>query len=149
MEEALKNKNITLPQLCQALLLLTGAGHVACVNNDDGIAKAKESSKRCNDFIRQLSRGSQDIVYQASPVTGGGIIVNRLEQLFLFGKNQGCRTTLELSNFVWSILNEFGQKLMKEGNTLMSDKENLEELQRKANEFMDKRLKILEALQIA
>lgn len=148
MEEALKKKNIVLAQLSQALLILTGTGHLACVNSDDVIDSARESTKRCNDFIRHLSKGLQNMSYHASPVTGGGVMVNRFNQLFLLGKNQGCKTTAELANFVWSILNEFGQKISKDGETLTSDKDNLKELERHAEEFMEKSLKIFEALQI-
>jgi len=35
------------------------------------------------------ARGSADITFLASPVTGGGITVNRFQQLFLLALSQG------------------------------------------------------------
>ena len=149
LETALAEHGIRMPQLLEAALLLTGAGHLAAVQEDDVTRKAKKQTDALNARLMSLARGSNDIAYLASPVTGCGITVNRFEQLFLLARTQGHKTPDGWAQLVWNILNAQGQKLVKEGKTLESVEENLAELTRQATEFAEKRLPVLKALQIA
>lgn len=56
---------------------------------------------------------------------------------------------MQWAQVVWTILQAQGQKLLKEGKTLETAEENMAELTRQAEEFAQKRLPILKALQIA
>ena len=85
----------------------------------------------------------------ASPVTGGGVTVPRFQQLFLLAKQQGHKQPQDWANFVWNLLAMQGQRLIKDGKTLETPEDNLAELTAQANEFAEKRLPILKALQIA
>lgn len=95
------------------------------------------------------SRGSGDIAYLASPVTGGGVTVPRFHQFFLLARSQGRKQPAEWAQVVWQVLAAQGQRIIKEGKTLEGAEDNLAELTHQANEFAEKRLPILKALEIA
>ena len=149
IEAALAGKGLRMSQLAEAALLLTGAGHLAAVQDEDVIRKARKTCEALNARLMSLARAGNDIAYLASPVTGGGITVNRFEQLFLLARTQGHKNPDAWAQFVWSLLALQGQKLVREGRALETAEENLAELERQAADFADKRLPVLKALQIA
>ena len=53
-----------------------------------------------------------------------------------------------MGQFAWDMLAAQGQRVAKDGKALESAEENLAELARQAGEFADKRLPVLQALQI-
>lgn len=149
IEQALQDKGIVFSQIMQAMMVLTGAGHLAAVQDDGVTARTKECTGRLNAHLIDKARGSSDISYLASPVTGGGASVNRFQQLFLLAMSQGEKQPAEWAQFVWQILAAQGQKIMKEGKALETAEENLAELTAQAVVFAEKQLPVLKALQIA
>ncbi|HCI15025.1 MAG TPA: methyltransferase [Gallionellaceae bacterium] len=149
IELALMDNGINFAHLLQALMVLTGGGHLLAVQDDAVIAKAKKHAERLNAHLMNKSRGSTELSYLASPVTGGGIMVGRFQQLFLLAMSQGKKQPVEWAQFVWQILSEQGQKLLKDGKTLETAEENLAELTAQAQTFAEKQLPVLQALQIA
>lgn len=149
IEQGVKDKGVAFSQVIQAAMLLTGAGHLALVQDDQIISKAKKQTDKLNAHLCQKARGSNDIGYLASPVTGGGFNVSRFQQLFLLCMVQGKKQPVEWAQFAWQTLAAQGQKLLKEGKTLETGEENLAELTSQAQNFAEKQLPILKALQIA
>ena len=96
-----------------------------------------------------MARGSSDVGYLASPVSGGGIDVSRIQQLFLLAKTQGKTQPADWAAFAWSILSSQNQKIVKDGLELATADENLVEISRLAAAFAERRLPILNALGIA
>jgi hypothetical protein len=82
-------------------------------------------------------------------VTGGGILVNRFEQLFLLAMGQGKKMPNEWAQAVWATLASQNHRLVKEGKAIETAEGNLEELTKQAQEFSTKKLHILKALGIA
>ena len=76
---------------------------------------------------------------------GGGLYVNRFEQLFL---TLGMGDSTALADAVWGILRTQGQRLVLNGKTVESEADNREELQRMAGDFLEKRLPLLRALHV-
>lgn len=146
--ERLKNKGLTFPQVVQASMVLAGAGHLASVQTKEHIQAAKKSSEKLNAFILNLSKSSSEITYLASPLTAGGISVNRVEQLFMLAILQNKKKTNEWAESAWKILAEQNQRVLKDGKPMESAEENLNELNRLALEFSAKRLPILKQLLI-
>ena len=95
------------------------------------------------------ARGSSDIQYLASPVTGGGISVGRLQQLFLLARALGQTDPAEWARYAWHVLSAQEEKLLKDGKVLETTEENMTDLLRQARAFAEEKLPILEALQIA
>jgi len=149
LEQALQDKNINFAQIAQAAMVLGGAGHLAAVQDEPAIQKAKKHTDRINAHLIGKARGSHDVGYLASPVTGGGITVNRFQQLFLMAYGQGKKQPAEWAQQVWTVLQSQGQRLMKDGKAIEAPEDNLAELTEQANSFAAKQLPILKALQIA
>lgn len=148
IEQSVKPQGVGLAQLLQALMVLAGAGHLATAQEATVAAEAKPAVEKLNAYLIDKARGSNDITYLASPVTGGGIMVSRFQQLFLLAMKQGKRQPGEWAEFVWQLLRGQGQRIIKEGQALEADDENLAELMVQSKEFAEKRLPILQALQI-
>lgn len=149
IEHAIKDKSVVFAQLMQALMVLAGAGHMAAVQDDALIPKARKRTDKLNAHLIDKARGSNDITFLASPVTGGGIAVGRFQQLFLLAISQGKKQPTDWAQMVWQILQAQSQKIVKEGKTLETPEENIVELTSQAQTFADKQLPILKALQIA
>lgn len=140
----------TMPwaQLQQVVVILVGMGVAAPCQTE---AAARQVHKRCAALNQHLSTRAQfgnEIETLASPVTGGGVAVNRFQQLFLLARAAGKKQPTEWAQHVWQTIAAQGQRLVKEGKTLETPEENLAELALQASEFADKRLPILKALQI-
>lgn len=149
IERLVKDQGVTFAQVIQAIIILTGAGHLAAVQDEAITYKTKKQTDKLNAHLIDKARGSGDIGYLASPVTGGGIAATRFQQLFLLALNQGKKQPIEWAQLVWQILTAQGQKIVKEGKTLETPEENLAELVEQANVFANKQLPIFKVLQIA
>lgn len=149
IEAAISNVGINFSQLLQAVFILIGKNDVVPVTTDVTEQNVFTTASAFNKFILEKSRWSGDIGYMASPVTGGGVTVNRFQQLFLLSQSQGKTRPQEWPQYVWEIISAQGQKLLKEGKSLETPEENLLELTAQAQEFATKQLPILQALRIA
>jgi SAM-dependent methyltransferase len=149
IEQAVQPKGINMSQVLQAVMVLAGAGHLACAQEESVVIKAKKQTERLNAHLVDKARGGADVGFLASPLTGGGIAVPRFQQLFLLARAQGRKQPQEWASFCWQIVSTQGQRLVKDGKTLQSAEESLAELSSQAQEFADKRLPILRALEIA
>jgi len=141
--------NVNLPQLLQALTVLAGQGHLHAVQADLVVNESKKRTQPLNTHLIQLARSSPDIGYLASPVTGGGLAVNRFSQLFLMSLAEGKKQPEAWASDVWNILKVQGQRLLKEGKTLEAEEDNLRELNDQAKVFAEKHLPILRSAKIA
>jgi hypothetical protein len=144
-----KDKGVLLPQVIQAAIVLIGSGHMASVQDDKQIAKAKDTTNKLNLALLEKARFSTDISFLASPVIGGGVAVNRFQQLFLLAIRQGKKQPKEWAQEAWAILAAQNQRLLKDGKAIESVEGNLEELTKQAETFNENRLIALRELQVA
>ncbi|MDE2623112.1 MAG: class I SAM-dependent methyltransferase [Betaproteobacteria bacterium] len=144
-----KVKGVTFAQLVQAATILVGLDQVQAAQDDQVIARARPHTDRLNTYLIGKARGNSDVTCLASPVTGGGIAVSRFEQLFLLARRQGLQTPGEWAAFAGQILRSQGQKILKEGKSLETPEALRVELEGQAKMFGEKRLPVLEALQIS
>lgn len=82
IEQALASRNITLIQIVQAVLVLSGSGSLAACQDEKTIETAQVYTDRLNQHICDMARSRSEISFLASPVIGGGVPVNRIHQLF-------------------------------------------------------------------
>jgi hypothetical protein len=146
IEQALKEKAISLPQIVQAILVLTGTNHIAAAQEDAVVSQCKKQTDRINSQIISKSRSGNDILFLASPVTGGGVSVSRFQQLFINSLTQGKKFSNEWALSAWETLKAQGQRIVKDGKEIESAQENLSELEAQAKLFSEKRLPALRAL---
>lgn len=137
-----------LAQTLQAATLLMGKGTIAPVQDDAVAARSRKASTRLNQHIISKARSISDIGVLASPLTGGGINVPRFHQLFLPSAMQGKRTAAELAEGVFAFLEQQGQRLIKDGKPMAERADNIAELTRQAQEFLDKHLPLYRGLSL-
>lgn len=140
--------DIKFDQVFQACLILIATAHLAPAQGDDEILAVKERVQGLNAYLLRKAEASGDLGYLASPVTGGGISVNRFHQLFLGALNSGRAAPSEWAEYAWAILDAQGQKLLKDNVLLATPPENLAHLMSLAMIFSEKRLPVLRGLQI-
>ncbi len=136
-------------QVSEAVHVLSGMGHIMPAQEPDAAQAARPFCDRLNAHLIRRAMHSGDVQYLASPVAGGGVPVNRFQQLFLKALKDGKATPDEWARDAWALLAAQGQRLAKDGKALETPDENLAELTRQASEFEAQRLPIMRALQIA
>lgn len=141
-------RTIALPQIAQALVVLTAQGHAHPAQDDDAARIAAPRVEALNRHLSERAVYSSDIAFQASPVIGGGVAIGRLQQLFLGALRRGKATPQEWALDVWPVLEAQGQRVMRDGKPLATAMENISELAAMAQDFAGKRLPILMALGI-
>ena len=112
----------------------------------------KEVKPKCdalNDYLCRRAETSTEIMFLASPVTGMGFPVGRIEQLFVPMAKRGISDIDELAREVWANLDSRGERMIKDGKMLQSVDDNINEIKSIAKRFAEKQLPILRALQIA
>ncbi len=144
--DALKNQ--PLAHLIEALLVLYGAGHVLPAQDAESVERAQPRCNSFNAYVINRARFNADIICLASPVTGGGFKVERMEQFFLFARQADADNTSVWAQFVWKNLSAAGLKVTKDDVVLETAEENMAEILARANEFAAKRLPILQALRV-
>ena len=143
-----KWKQQPLETLCECLILLTGAGHVHPVQQPEIVKSVRSRCGRLNAYLCKRARDSEQISYLASPVTGGGILVNRVQQLFLASRHAGKTKPAEWAMHVWDILHSQNQCIVKDGKAIETVEDNIAELTVQAKSFAEKHLALFHALGI-
>ncbi len=142
-------KGVSIAQIIQALVVLTGLSHVHPVQEEAVVRAAKPQADALNAHIIERAVYSADVSYLASPVIGGGVAAGRLQQLFLRALARGKQAPQEWALDVWQIFEPQGQRLVKDGKALATAVENISELTASAQEFAANRLPILRTLLVA
>lgn len=149
LAQKLQGSGIELSQLWEMVMILVGAKHLALLQDDAEAAQCAEKCRRLNRHLLLRARQGNDISNLASPLTGGGLGVNRFQQLFLLARENGAATPLEWAQAAWQLLQIQNERLMKDGKALQTPEENLAELREQAEHFEQKVLPILKAVRIA
>jgi hypothetical protein len=135
---------INLGRVMEVALVLMGAGHLAIAQDAQAVKRTSPKATALNRHLTDKAQGSAEISFLASPLTGGGVAVNRFEQLFL--REIGKKDPQQWASAAWALLKAQGQRIIKEGKTLESDEDNLAEITAQARAFEAKRLPLLRKL---
>lgn len=142
-----RGQGTTWDKLTETIAILVGAGHLQPCLPDYGIDARVESCARFNKVVCEAAYESEAMQFLASPVSGGGFMLNRFEQLFLLALSEGQSDT-EWPHFAWDILKPQGFRLTKGGTLLESDEDNLRELGTHRDKFLTQRLPVCNRLGI-
>lgn len=137
-------KGISLHDLAQAVVLQVGAGNVNPAQSPSTATIAHCAA--LNRFLCDRARSSLDIPFLASPIVARGVMVGRIQQLFVLAKAHRAETTNQYAEFVWRILESQGQRLTRDGQVLEKPDENISELERQAAKFVAHGEPLLQAL---
>lgn len=135
IEKLLDGTGITFNQIMQSVLILAGVGHLATANEDRVVSKVRPATDRLNGYLINKSRGSDSVDFLVSPVVGGGVHVNSTQRLLIMAVLQGRKKPEEWAQFAWEVLQKQNQKIIKDGKTLNSPDENIEELNNRVAAF--------------
>lgn len=149
VEDLLKHEKLRQlkPQdIVDSLTVLAGAGFAAPAQIPS--EKVKEQCRALNRHILQQALVSTDMHHLVSPVTGGGIGLTHMTQLFVLASSEGKVGAVALANYVWDFLDSIGERIVRDGKKIESKDENLKEIRTSANQFLKFGRPLLEALQI-
>lgn len=128
-------------QAAEALLFLVILGVVQIALPADGEAERAVRTKAINAAIVARIRAGENIHAFASPVTGSGISVDGLSQLFLAAHWTG---EADKVGYVLAQLKEKGQVLRKDGSAVEGDEAARAHLQEALGAFEDKTIRLLQ-----
>ncbi|HEV2363471.1 MAG TPA: class I SAM-dependent methyltransferase [Caulobacteraceae bacterium] len=132
--------------LMEALAVLVGAGWAAPAQSEADTEAARPRCRALNAQLIERARAAGFSGVLASPVTGSGVPVGRLEQLFLGARSRGKAAPADWAAEAWSILARQNEAIIKDGAVLPTAEANLAELSAQASAFADKRLPLLQRL---
>lgn len=144
----LREIGISFEQIAEAILILAGSRSVAPAQEQDVVSRVQNRTATLNSHLVRRSRGSDEIRYLASPVSGGGIGVDRFQQLFILAHENGFKSPHDVANFTYKVLLTENQRIYKEGKILDTEEDQLTELEAQATEFADNFMPMLCALKI-
>jgi SAM-dependent methyltransferase len=148
IEAVVGPRGVPLSLVVEALLVLTGIGVVHAAQDEQAIAAAAPAARRLNAAILDHARHSEAIACLASPVTGGGITIGRIEQMFLLARSQGTAAPGEWVRYADGLLRAQGQRLIVAGKILETPEAQLQYLDEEAARFQQA-LPIYQAFGIA
>jgi SAM-dependent methyltransferase len=118
-------------RLSQALTMLVALGVCQPCLPERGLAERKLQTDRFNRAVADESRFERKFSYFASPVTGGGIVADRINQLMWLSLNENDQ---DMARFVGTVLSAAGQRLLRDGKPLR-DAEHEAELRQRVAQF--------------
>ena len=134
--------------LLQALLLLLHAQVILPLYHD-GKGKNGEAARAFNRAITARLRVGETYNYLASAAAGTGIAATYTEQMAYLALAENPRMDPKgFPAFAWPIMQQTGQRLVKEGRTLDSEAENVAELEVQARTIWTVKLPIWRALHV-
>lgn len=145
LNHVLAVQKLDAPTILQAIMMLVSAGDVAPALPTAGEAERKKQTERFNTALMGRAVHSSEIAYLASPVTGAGVQVDRLECLLLLAERQKA----EPIDFIWRVIGPQGVRLVADGKRLEGEAENRAELTKRATRFKTERRPVLQTLGIA
>jgi SAM-dependent methyltransferase len=149
IEQAMGGSGVPFTEIVRAVMILAGMGHIQPVQDEQLVEKVKPRTDRLNAHLIDRARFGAEVGRLASPVTGGGIRVPQVAQLFLLAGLNGLRTPEDQATFVWSILQEQGQRVGKDEKEVNGADDNLAQLSKEAETFAEQHLPLLRTLGIA
>jgi SAM-dependent methyltransferase len=130
-------------RLQEVVKVLVGAGWVQPCLEAGGDAKRAQQTRKFNAAVVRRAVWSGDLQSLASPVTGGGVSVDRFQQLFILAQSEGHA---DPAAFAWDQIAAQGQSLVKDGKTIEKPEDNLAELRTRYDAFLSGQAPVLKQL---
>lgn len=139
----------TSDTLLSCFITLTGCGYTyAAVSEPDSTVTAR--ARKLNRYLLERYLSSGEVTYLASPVLAGGFSASGVDMMYashVLGHEGKC-TEEELVSFGASHLQQRGQSIIKNGQTITDAKLITEELRGSARNFLNFVLPLYKTLQI-
>lgn len=142
-----KLPNVPQDAICQLLAIFAGRDEVMIAKSEAEIAACYPQCRQLNIQIANELFGTNSLTFFASPVTGGGIYLSELEQLFISYLWDDIPQTQWLER-AWARMQTENKIMLREGKSIEGEKANLEEIERLIKLFMESKLQIVKGLQL-
>lgn len=129
-------------QGAEALTVLKALDLVAPALPAEGLAQRRESCGRLNALLLADAVANDRMPALASPVTGGGVAIDRVEKLFLAGLSAGADPALH----AFETLETAGQRVLRDGKPITTAQRHKAELADRWDTFARRRLPVLRTL---
>jgi SAM-dependent methyltransferase len=149
IENSVRGRGIILTQIVKAVTLLVGMGVLLNAQNDAQIGAAQPLAKRLNAVICEQARHHDEVQFLVSPVSGSGVLMPRVVQLFLLARLHHMQQPTQWAEFAESVLRATPQPARATSGAPSGAAVSLADLIAKANRFAQIHLPILQALGIA
>jgi hypothetical protein len=149
IENSVRGRGIILAQIVKAVTLLVGMGVLLNAQNDAQISATRPLAKRLNAVICEQARHHDEVQFLVSPVSGSGILMPRVAQLFLLARLHHMQQPTQWAEFAESVLRATPQPARATSGPPSGAAVSLADLIAKANRFAQIHLPILQALGIA
>lgn len=146
IELQLKNVGISISQIREVVVMLSQKGDLKFVNRKPVRPEIEKQTSALNEALLAQALHTDSSPWLVSPLTGGGVWIERLEQLFLLAIRQGHSSPKDLANSAWSFLSRKGEKMVVDGRPLETETENVKRLLCLAQTFVQSRYSTLERL---
>jgi SAM-dependent methyltransferase len=144
IENSVGGRGITLEQIVKAVMLLVGMGVLLNAHDDAQISASRQSAEKLNAAICEQARHHDEVQFLVSPVSGSGIFMPRVPQLFLLARLNHHQQPAQWAEFAEAVLR--AAFLSTQANT---EPPSRADLIAKASRFAQVHLPILQALGIA
>ncbi|MFC0399120.1 methyltransferase regulatory domain-containing protein [Paraburkholderia rhizosphaerae] len=104
IERGVKSAGITLDQVVEAVTLLIGMGPVLNVQDDQQTQQAHSAAVRLNTAICERAYDSNALQFLVSPVSGSGVSIPHVAQLFLLAAKRGLSRPQQWAEFARAAL---------------------------------------------
>ena len=146
LNAALAAAGIQPLQVLQAVMVLISLNKLAPAQDEAAVAASDASATRLNAAVVERARYSEAVTCLASPITGGGMTADRIALLMLGAIRAGVTTPGAIAERVWPVLASEGRRMTRDGKALETLEENLEELTRAAQVFLENQWLLLSNL---
>jgi len=117
--------------LLEILAVLTGLDVITPALSDDGRDQRRVRCRRLNETLMQRMMKGEDVSFWVSPVSGLGHNVANFFQLFIIADGMGKDPV----SYAWRALKSSGKRMVKGGQMIEGEQENLTELEARFKEY--------------
>ena len=108
------------------------------MHEEDCIKSIQGNTNKINKYLINHAFGSDEIRYLVSPRTLTGIIVGRIEKMFIASMQLGKNDTKDWATYAWETITSQGQRVLKNNKEIKDKKEGIIFLTEKAEDFKKK-----------
>ncbi|WP_253189748.1 class I SAM-dependent methyltransferase [Paraburkholderia fungorum] len=146
IENSISGRGIVLAQIVKAVTLLVGMGVLLNAQDDAQISAAQASANKLNATICEQARHHGEVQFLVSPVSGSGILMPRVAQLFLLARLLHMQQPAQWAEFAETVLRTTPPSAGATTGLAPGAAASLADLTEKANRFAQIHLPILQAL---
>ncbi|WP_260854540.1 methyltransferase regulatory domain-containing protein [Paraburkholderia sp. BCC1884] len=149
IESCVRAQGVTFAQIVEAVTLLVSMGVLLNAQEDAQIRAAQPLSAKLNAAICERARHHEDIQFLVSPVSGSGILMPRVAQLFLLARLHHLQQPAQWAEFAEAALRADSQSGREPAAPQSAALPSRADMAAKAHRFAQVHLPILQALGIA